>query len=72
MSKGRKISSLLLAWELESMAGNSREANFLYERTVLGECGSGVPISGNIQQKLIIFVMDDTEEISEYTGSLDW
>lgn len=54
------------------MAGNSREANFLYERIVLGECGSGVPISGNIQQKLIIFVMDEIEEISEYTGSLDW
>ena len=54
------------------MAGNSRDADFLYERTVLCECGSGVPISGNIQQKLIIFVTDEIEEISEYAGSLDW
>lgn len=53
------------------MVGNFREVDFLYERTVLCECGSGVPISENIQQKLLIFVTDEIEEISEYAGSLD-
>ena len=62
----------MLAWELGPRAGNSRDADFLYERTILCECGSGVPISGNIQQKLIIFVTEEIEEISEYAGSLDW